>query len=94
MQGKVEIPDIIHTLIEDYNSLPATKKGGEALHMMKGDSRLIIIAGSDTTAATLVHLFYRLASNPEVVAKLRQELNQCVGDEQHIQHHKIQGRPS
>ncbi|RMZ86840.1 hypothetical protein DV736_g5936, partial [Chaetothyriales sp. CBS 134916] len=39
-----------------------------------GDARLLIIAGSDTTATTLVHCFYHLARDPALVAKLRAEL--------------------
>lgn len=47
---------------------------------LTGDSRLIIVAGSDTTAATLTHLFYHLAQDPETVKKLRQELDPLNGD--------------
>lgn len=39
-----------------------------------GDSKLIIIAGSDTTATTLAFAFYHLAHDPSEVAKLREEL--------------------
>ena len=42
--------------------------------MFNADSRLIIVAGSDTTAATLTFLFYELAKKPEEVKKLREEL--------------------
>lgn len=44
-------------------------------HMwLVGDARLIIVAGSDTTAASLTYIFYHLASDPSLVAKLRKEL--------------------
>ncbi|KAH9208989.1 cytochrome P450 [Leptodontidium sp. 2 PMI_412] len=39
-----------------------------------GDARLVIVAGSDTTAATLTYLFYHLASDPSLVENLRKEL--------------------
>ena len=42
--------------------------------MFQADSRLIIVAGSDTTAATMTFLFYELARRPEEVKKLRDEL--------------------
>ena len=42
--------------------------------MFQGDSRLIVVAGSDTTAATMTFLFYELAKKPEEVKKLREEL--------------------
>lgn len=44
--------------------------------MLCGDSRLIIVAGSDTTATTLTHIFYYLASKPECQKKLREELQE------------------
>ena len=42
--------------------------------VLQGDSRLIIVAGSDTTAATMTFLFYELAAHPEHLKKLREEL--------------------
>ncbi|KAI0191579.1 cytochrome P450 [Astrocystis sublimbata] len=44
--------------------------------LLVGDARLIIIAGSDTTATTLIHSFYELGRDPNVVHKIRQELEQ------------------
>jgi tryprostatin B 6-hydroxylase len=41
-----------------------------------GDSRLLIVAGSDTTATTLVYCFYHLAKDPSLVKKLRSELKE------------------
>ncbi|EXJ71388.1 uncharacterized protein A1O5_05195 [Cladophialophora psammophila CBS 110553] len=45
-----------------------------------GDSRLIIVAGSDTTAATLTHLFYHLVKEPAHIETLRQELAPLKGE--------------
>ncbi|OAG38665.1 hypothetical protein AYO21_07171 [Fonsecaea monophora] len=45
-----------------------------------GDSRLIIVAGSDTTAATLTHLFYHLAKEPAHIDALREELDLLKGE--------------
>lgn len=42
--------------------------------MLQADTRLIIVAGSDTTAAALTYLFYYLAQHPEQVEKLHAEL--------------------
>ena len=41
---------------------------------LRGDTRLTIVGGSDTTAATLTFLFYHLAKDPSQVDKLRAEL--------------------
>ena len=43
---------------------------------MTGDARLVIVAGSDTTASTLTYLVYNLAKDPQVVTKLREELKE------------------
>jgi tryprostatin B 6-hydroxylase len=41
---------------------------------LQADARTIIVAGSDTTAATLTHIFYELARHPEHVRLFRKEL--------------------
>ncbi|KAK4618147.1 Cytochrome P450 monooxygenase lcsK [Fulvia fulva] len=40
------------------------------------DAKLLIVAGSDTTAVTLTWLFYELANHPDQQAKIRKELLQ------------------
>lgn len=66
-------PDISQYLIEHYHkSDPGVKK--DLWYLLCGDSRLIIVAGSDTTAATLTHLFYHIASKPEWQKTLREEI--------------------
>ena len=57
---------------------------------LQADSRLIIVAGSDTTAATLSHLFYHLASHPDVVKKLREEVTPLMEADGGVSHVKIQ----
>lgn len=68
---KTTVPDITSWLLksaEDKNDVEAT----EWLH---GDSRLLIVAGSDTVAIVLTHIFYYLARDPRHVQKLRDELD-------------------
>lgn len=90
VEAKPENPDITYTLIDHFNKADsATQKA--TLPLIQGDSRLIIVAGSDTTAATLVHLFYHLASKPHIVEKLREELSPLVPpDGSEFEHKKIQ----
>lgn len=66
---KVEVPDITTWLLKDPK--------GDRL-WLNGDARLIIVAGSDTTAIAMTHLFFYLASKPEQVEKLRAELKTLV----------------
>ncbi|KAH7333161.1 cytochrome P450 monooxygenase-like protein [Rhexocercosporidium sp. MPI-PUGE-AT-0058] len=68
---KMQERDIMSYLLEADPMSPDPLKE----HMwLVGDSRLIIVAGSDTTAATLTYLFYHLASSPSLVDNLRKEL--------------------
>lgn len=39
----------------------------------------VLLAGRDTTASTLSFCFFKLARNPEVVAKLREEIRDRLG---------------
>lgn len=67
--GKRE-SDIMGWLLKAYTDHPNPEKDT----MLQADARLIIVAGSDTTAATFTYMFYHLAKNPECVKKLREEL--------------------
>ena len=51
--------------------------------LFMGDARLIVIAGSDTTATTLVYIAYYLATQPAIIKRLRAELSehQVANDE-------------
>jgi cytochrome P450 len=62
--------DIMSSILKAYKDLDKPQKDP----MLQGDARLIIVAGSDTTAATFTYLFYHLAADPSQVKKLREEL--------------------
>lgn len=64
-------PDVLRYLVEDYNKGP---KRDIDFQWFRGDTRLFVVGGSDTTAATLTHIMYYLATYPEHLAKLRAEL--------------------
>uniref|UniRef100_A0A8H7K5B4 Cytochrome P450 n=1 Tax=Bionectria ochroleuca TaxID=29856 RepID=A0A8H7K5B4_BIOOC len=51
-------PDIFSWLLNNYDQGKKTRKDDWNLH---GDAQLIVIAGSDSVAATLTHIFYELA---------------------------------
>ncbi|CAD0109773.1 unnamed protein product, partial [Aureobasidium uvarum] len=67
---KSDQPNIMSVLLAHAGPQPSKP---DAL-TLQSDSRTIIVAGSDTTAATLSHVFYLLAKHPHHIAKLRQEL--------------------
>lgn len=49
--------------------------------VMRDQLVALLLAGRDTTAATLSWLFLELAKNPQVVEKLRAEIAQVLGDD-------------
>lgn len=77
MNMKVDRPDISSWILQ---SPPMTDPRYTERGWLTGDSRLIIVAGSDTTAATLTHLFYHLAQDPAHIKTLRDEI-ESLGDD-------------
>ncbi|KKY27774.1 putative cytochrome p450 [Diplodia seriata] len=71
MKTKPADPDIMSSLIEPVKDKELSDR---ELKMLQADSRLIIVAGSDTTSSTLTHIFYHLAASPHHQAKLLAEL--------------------
>ncbi|RDW77473.1 cytochrome P450-12 [Coleophoma cylindrospora] len=67
-----EVPDIMSWLID------AEKSSNDPIHKdpdwLHGDARLVVVAGSDTTASTLTYICYYLARSPEIVTRIRNEL--------------------
>lgn len=92
VQGKMENPDITHTLIDYYNRSDKAAQKAQ-IPMLQGDSRLIIVAGSDTTASTLVHLFYHLATEKGLIERLREEVDSLTKGDDKIEHQKLQDAP-
>nr|OQO29708.1 hypothetical protein B0A51_03467 [Rachicladosporium sp. CCFEE 5018] len=64
--------DITGWILKAYKDVPQSKIENDTF--LHADVRLLIVAGSDTTAATLVALFYHLAQMPALVESLREEL--------------------
>lgn len=64
-------PDVLTWVLDAYNGGPKTP--ADQLRLL-GDGQLIILAGSDPVASTLIWLFFELAHNPAYVGRLREEL--------------------
>ncbi|CRG89071.1 Cytochrome P450 3A13 [Talaromyces islandicus] len=71
-KNEPEKPDIFTWLLKEFREGEQTEKDYLFLH---GDADLAVVAGSDTTAATLTNIFYELASSPTWTAKLQSEID-------------------
>lgn len=70
---KPEEPDVLSHILEAGPFFEDPKTDDL---LLLGDARLLIVAGSDTTATTLIYAFYHFARDPKLVQKLRDELKQ------------------
>lgn len=68
---EISDPDIMATLLENYHKTPDHPL---KLDLLRQDARLIIIAGSETTASTLTQMFFYLASNHSLQTRIRTEI--------------------
>jgi len=78
-QGKTAHADMMQPLIEHYDRLSTDTKRA-ILPLLQGDSRMLIVAGSDTTSTTLVHMFYRFCKESGLVDRVREEVEPLVSD--------------
>ena len=65
-------PDIFSWILAAYQKSAKTQRDRWNLH---GDAQLIVIAGSDSVAAALTHIFFHLAHDPALVARLQKEFD-------------------
>ncbi|KAL4862395.1 hypothetical protein BDV12DRAFT_45537 [Aspergillus spectabilis] len=65
-------PDVFSWILKAFDQGRKTKQDTLNLH---GDAYLIIVAGSDTTAATLTSIFFHLAADSALYKKLQDELD-------------------
>ena len=57
MREGTQQPDIMSALLAPFEKSGEAPKDLEWSYL-QGDSRLVVVTGSDTTAATLTHVFY------------------------------------
>ena len=64
---------------EGYTFLHALASYTRDRDVLRDQLVAVLLAGRDTTAVTLSWLFYELSRRPQIVEKLRQEINSFVG---------------
>ncbi|KAI0443563.1 benzoate 4-monooxygenase cytochrome P450 [Xylaria telfairii] len=72
MERESDEPDIISSFITEYKQTERTEFSRQ---LLGGDAATLFVAGSDTTASSLIILFYFLALYPNHVAKIQKELD-------------------
>ncbi|RFU80501.1 cytochrome p450 [Trichoderma arundinaceum] len=88
LQGKTTHMDMIEPLITHFQSLsPEDQKN--ALPMLQGDSRMLIVGGSDSSSTTLIHMFYRFCTEPGLAQRVRDEVAPMVSNINQIQYQDI-----
>ncbi|KAL2256849.1 hypothetical protein VTK26DRAFT_1031 [Humicola hyalothermophila] len=81
-KNKPAQPDIFGPLLAAYHASPQSLRDRYDLH---ADAQLIVIAGSDSVAAALTHIFFHLAWDPSLASRLQRELD-ALPDLSHDRH--------
>ncbi|KAL4907119.1 hypothetical protein BDW74DRAFT_121165 [Aspergillus multicolor] len=76
-----EIPDVSSSLLTPLKGRDVADLTPDEKNLLYGDARLIIIAGSDTTAGALSTIFYELVRQPTHITKLRAELEPIYAED-------------
>lgn len=63
--------------------IAAEEEGRFSIDEIRGNLMTLLMAGEDTTAHTLTWMIYLLLREPEVVAKIRQEADEILGEERY-----------
>ncbi|KAI1454137.1 cytochrome P450 [Annulohypoxylon moriforme] len=79
-KGEEKLDDLFHCLMEDRKGSQVELDRGE----IQSEVSLMLDAGSDTTAAALTHIMYNLLRNPEKFAKLRDEIDVSLAEDETI----------
>ncbi|OHE92733.1 cytochrome P450 [Colletotrichum orchidophilum] len=84
-------PDVFSWILEEYQSIK--KPTWQDTLNLYGDAYLIIVAGSDTTAASLTCLFFELAQKPDVYRRLREEIDDYFSQNAEPEHSALSKLP-
>jgi cytochrome P450 len=83
-------PTIFHGLLSNSN-LPESEK---ATPRLVHEARILLAAGTDTTASTLATITYHLLANPEILKRLKDELLIAIPEQEKMPEvSQIEGLP-
>ncbi|KAJ4321440.1 hypothetical protein N0V84_005362 [Fusarium piperis] len=68
------VSDVFSWILEDYESNEHPSK--QDFLNLRGDAHLIVVAGSDTTAVTIISLFYELSQRLDICSQLQEEIDE------------------
>ncbi|KAM0528412.1 hypothetical protein ACHAQF_001862 [Verticillium nonalfalfae] len=91
MENEPDIPDVFSWVLGDYRSKVQPTK--QDYIDLCGDSMLIVVAGSDTTATSLTCLFLQLTQNPAKCRKLQEEIDKYFADREGTDHASLAKLP-
>ncbi|KAH7015832.1 cytochrome P450 67 [Ilyonectria destructans] len=91
MENEPEIPDVFSWILKEYRSISNPTRQNKL--DLRGDAMLIVVAGSDTTAATLTCLFLELALHPEKYKTLQDEVDKYFLDKDAPDHASLAKLP-
>ncbi|KAI4255372.1 MAG: hypothetical protein LQ352_002604 [Teloschistes flavicans] len=86
MLNKTSSTDIMSFLLDPWADC---KLSSSEMNMLRGDSQLVIVAGSDTTSSTLVCVLHELAKLPNGIPKLRSEIDSLLTAGKPISNHNL-----
>ncbi|KPM41803.1 hypothetical protein AK830_g4686 [Neonectria ditissima] len=84
MEREPELPDVFSGLLDEYKRNPQPSYQ-ETLDLY-GDANLIVVAGSDTTSASLTCILFELATHPQACVKLQKELDEYFSQHETPEH--------
>ncbi|XP_076838921.1 cytochrome P450 3A30-like [Brachyhypopomus gauderio] len=83
--------DFMQLMIESQKSEKDENNMSKGLndHEILSQSMMFIFAGYETTSATLTFFFYNMATNPETMKKLQEEIDQTFPDKAPVQYDAV-----
>ncbi|KAH6988520.1 benzoate 4-monooxygenase cytochrome P450 [Ilyonectria destructans] len=83
-EAEPELPDVFSAVLDPYKE-KANPSYKDEMHLI-GDANLIVVAGSDTTSATMTCALFELVTHPEACKKLQNEVDEFFAQNEGPEH--------